>query len=117
MIYFFPPEFGIILFGGLMIWLMIAGVQSAARLLSDGRPYTKAIAISCKQSADGHSHVEEECYYPAMKKYIAKVVCQELDSKWQISADSQEELESKIRKEYAYCYERIRDRINKRAVK
>ena len=115
MIYIFSPEFGVIIAVGLIIWLMIAGVKSLLGQLSDVDPYTEPISISCKQSADGHSHVEEECYYPAMKKYIAKIVCQELDCKWNVSADSLEELENKIRKEYAYCYERIKDRINKRA--
>lgn len=107
---------GTILAIGIVVWLIVAGARWFFRLTTDVGPRTKPIDISCKQSTDGYSHVKGECYYPAMKKYIAEVVCQDLDFKWNLMADSQEELESKIRQEYDHCSQRIRDRINRRAM-
>ena len=74
------------------------------------------ITLSMERSDSGKGHVTDACYYPGMKKFYAKVACQEIGYVWNLWADSQKELEDSIQKEFRRCDEKIRDRINKRVM-
>lgn len=117
MIYFFPSGiasiFGLVLIGWLA-WLLLS---SALKGLGSKEVPAESVELSVTQSEDGKSKAEDACYYPTMKKFFAKVTCQELDYTWNVWADSKEELEETIQKEFSRCDERLRDRINKRAMK
>lgn len=77
-------------------------------------PRMESVLLTNRISSSGKCHVENYGYYPPLKKYVAEVVCAELDSRFMVVSDSKEGLEEKIAKEFSYAEERIRDRINKR---
>lgn len=117
MIYLFPPEittiFGLVLIGWLA-WLMI---NSAAKQMGNTDVPAESLVLSTMESDNGKTHIEKACYYPSMKSYYAKVVCQELEYSWNVWADSKEDLEHKVKEEFDRCDEKIRERINKREMK
>ena len=92
-------------------WLAGAGMKSA--LTSIGETKTKPVSIANRASASGKVWIEEACFFPDTKKFAAKVVCPEIDFCRYVIADSKEELEYKVLKEFKNCDERIRDLINK----
>lgn len=114
MIYFFPPEFGIFMLVIIVGWLTVAGFRS---LSSRTHPKLEPVALDNTVSSSGKCHVEQSGYYAGMKKYVAEVVCPELDTRWTVVADCKEDLEEKIKEEFCSLEERIRDKINKRAMK
>ena len=114
MIYFFPPAITTIFGLALIGWLAWILLSSAVKQLWNTDVPAESVDISAMQSDSGKSHIEKTCYYPSMKRFYAKVVCQELDYSWNIWADSKEELEEAIQKQFKSCDERIRDRINRR---
>lgn len=117
MIFSFPPEimtiFGLALLGWIA-WLLLSSLMKG---LGNGDVVDERVSLSVTQSESAKSHVEKACYYPSLKSFYAKVVCQELDYSWNIWADTKEELEDAIQKEFDRCDERIRDRINKREMR
>ena len=54
--------------------------------------------------------VVNEGYYSKMKKYVAEVICPEIEAKSMAVADTQEELERKINS----LFEHLEWRLNKR---
>lgn len=117
MIYLFPPEittiFGLVLIGWL-VWLLLS---SAVKGLDNKEEPGESVKLTVTHSENGKSHVEKACYYPSVKSFYAKVVCQEIDYSWNVWADSKEELERKVWEELDRCDERIRDSINKREMR
>lgn len=117
MIFSFPTEimtvFGLALLGWIA-WLLLSSLMKG---LGNGDVVDERVSLSVTQSESAKSHVEKACYYPSLKSFYAKVVCQELDYSWNIWADTKEELEDAIQKEFDRCDERIRDRINKREMR
>lgn len=114
MIYFLPPEFGIFMLVIIVGWLIAAGIRS---LNEKTYPKLDPVVLDNTVSPSGKCHVDKSGYYAGMGKYVAEVVCPELDSRWTVVADCKEELEEKIKMEFCSLEERIRDRINKRAMK
>lgn len=76
----------------------------------------KKVTLSVERSDSGKCHIENACYYPDMKKFYAKVKCQEIGYEWNLWADSRRELEYSIQKEFRRCDEKVRDRTNKQAM-
>ena len=117
MIYLFPPEittiFGLVLIGW-FVWALLSSVVKGA---DKNEVPKQSITLSATQSVNGKTHIEKACYYPSMKSYYAKVVCQELEYSWNVWADSKEDLEHKVKEEFDRCDEKIRERINKREMK
>ena len=113
---FFTFPSGIMALFGLALsgWLVWQLICSAVKGLANDEEPVRSVELSATQSESGKSHVEKACYYPSLKSYYARVVCQELDHSLNVWADSKEELEHKVREEFDFCDERIRDRINKR---
>ena len=114
MIYYFPPEFGLFMLVVIVGWLIVAGFRS---LNSRSYPKLDPVSLDNTVSPSGKCRVDKSGYYADMGKYIAEVVCPELDSRWTVVADCKEELEEKVKKEFCSLEERIRDKINKRAMK
>ena len=114
MIYLLPSGIAPLVGLVLIVWLACALLESAGNRLGNTSVPAQKVALSVTQSEDGKSKAEDACYYPSMKKFYAKVICQEMDYSWNVWADSREELEESIDKEFRECSERIRDRINKR---
>lgn len=85
--------------------------------MADKAPAPEPVDLNATRSASGKTRIEKACYYPSMKSYYAKVVCQELQYSWNVWADSKEELEHKVKEEFDRCDERIRECINKREMK
>lgn len=100
----------------LIAWLMWALLRSTGKRLGNTSAPAQKVNLSVMQSEDGKSKAEDACYYPGMKKFYAKVTCQEIEYSWNVWADSKEGLEENICKEFRRCSEMIRDRINKRAM-
>ena len=117
MIYLFPPEittiFGLVLIGW-FVWALLSSVVKGA---DKNEVPKQSITLSATQSVNGKTHIEKACYYPSMKSYYAKVVCQELEYSWNVWADSKEDMEHKVKEEFDRCDEKIRERINKREMK
>ena len=91
-------------------WLAGAGVKSALTSTADTKPMLKPICLSSRKSRSGRCLVVNEGYYAKMKKYVAEVVCPEIDAKSMAVADTQEELERKIQN----LFEHLEWRLSKR---
>ena len=95
---------------GMVVWLVGSMAKSAMSTATDTKPNLKPISISFRKSVSGRCMVENEGYYDKMKKFIADVVCPELDAKAMAVADTKEELEQKIMK----VFEHYEWRLSKR---
>ena len=95
---------------GMGVWLAGAGMKSALTSATDTKPLLKPICLSSRKSSSGRCLVVNEGYYSKMKKYVAEVICTEIDAKSMAVADTQEELERKINS----LFEHLEWRLNKR---
>ena len=95
---------------GMIVWLSASGGKSVLSSLFDTNPKLKPVDISIRMSASGRCHVENEGYDESMKKYVADVVCPELDERSMVVADSAEHLEKKI----ASLFEHLEWRLDRR---
>ena len=116
MIYILPPEFGIFMAVIAIGWLLKEGLRSLAAAKGNAKPMLDRVVLANTTSSSGKCHVENYGYYPAMKKYVAEVVCKDTGSRYRVVADSKGDLEEKILKEFEYMEERIRHKANKRAM-
>ena len=91
-------------------WLAGAGAKSALSAAADTKPRLEPISLSVMKSASGRCLVENEGYYDKMNKFVADVVCPELDAKSMAVADTQEELEQKIQKVFDHYEWRLSKR-------
>ena len=96
---------------GMVGWLTGAIAKSAISAASDTKPCLKPISLSVMESSSRRCMVENEGYYDKMKKFVADVVCPELDAKAMAVADTKEELEQKIMK----VFEHYEWRLSKRS--
>ena len=120
MFYLLSPTASVLM--GLFVtgYAALTGARSVVRGLfspascGNYTPRLESVFLTNRTSSSGKCHVENYGYYPPLKKYVAEVVCQDLDSRFMVVSDSKEGLEEKIEKEFEYAEERIRDRINKR---
>lgn len=85
---------------GLAGWAIGATTKSATRSVFDRRPELERISIANQRSKDGKCHIKNYGFYSPLKKYVAEVVCPELQSERMVVADSKERLEQLIRKEF-----------------
>ena len=113
MISFFSPEAATLLaffLIGYVAWLVLKSLAKGMH----GEPDTlRRLTLSVTKSESGKCYAENAFYHGTTGKYVADVVCPELDYRWMVIADSQQELEEKVRKEFDRCEEGIRDKINK----
>jgi len=118
MFYILSPTAGTILGLGLAVVFFWMLLKNILKKMAEGRTDTRkeGLKLSLERSDSGKCHVEDTCHYPGMRKFHAKVVCEELGYEWDIWADSQKELEDDIQKEFMRCDEKLRDLINKRAM-
>ena len=86
----------------MIIWLVGAGARSAARNLSITPPNLVNIDLINKRSKSGRCYVEDYGFYEPLKKYVAEVVCPELDCKRMKVADTKDRLEELIKAEFEY---------------
>ena len=85
---------------GLASWAIGAATKSATRSIIDGHPKLDSISVSCQKSKGGKCHIKNYGFYSPLKKYVAEVVCPELQSERMVVADSEERLEQLILKEF-----------------
>ena len=115
--FYFPSGitalFGLALAG----WLVYLMLKSAMRGFGYTDVPAESLNLPVMYSKSGKSRVEKACRYPSMKRFYAKVDCQELNYSWNIWAVSKEELERKVLEEFRECDERLRARINKHEMK
>jgi hypothetical protein len=86
----------------MIIWLVGAGARSAAGNLSITPPNLVNIDLINKRSKSGRCYVEDYGFYEPLKKYVAEVVCPELDCKRMKVADTKDRLEELIKAEFEY---------------
>ena len=86
----------------MVIWLVGAGARSAAGNLSSTPPNLVNIDLINKKSKSGKCYVEDNGFYKPLKKYVAEVVCPELDCKRMKVADTKDRLEELIKTEFEY---------------
>lgn len=85
---------------GLASWMFGAGIKSSAGSILDRPPKLERISVSTLMSAGGRCHIKNYGFYRPLKKYVAEVVCPELQSERMVVADTPERLEQLIRKEF-----------------
>ena len=85
---------------GLASWGIGATVKSATRSVFDRHPDLEKISVANQKSKDGKCHIKNYGFYSPLKKYVAEVVCPELQSERMVVADSKERLEQLILKEF-----------------
>lgn len=96
MMYLLPPETGLLLLLGLVVWLLCAGTKSAFSKLSAPSDHIEDIILTNMQNKDRSAWVDAAKYHTTLKKYGALVKTNSGKEKWAI-ADSREELEKKVR--------------------
>lgn len=96
MMYLLPPETGLLLLLGIVVWLLCAGTKSAFSKLSAPSNNIKDITLTNMQNTDRSAWVDAAKYHTTLKKYGALVKTSSGKEKWAI-ADSREELEGKVR--------------------
>lgn len=96
MMYLLPPETGLLLLLGIVVWLLCAGTKSAFRKLDAPDNHIEDITLPIMRSIDGKVWVEVAKHHTTLKKYGALVKTSSGKEKWAI-ADSREELEKKVR--------------------
>lgn len=116
MIYLLPSGAWIIV---ILIALLFFAKEAGQKLLrgTDEPPKLDPISLRQRVSSDGSCHIEQDGYYAPMKKYVATVVGAEEQYNRMLVADTQEELEKMIEKEFRWQEERHREQTNKRAVR
>ncbi len=118
MIYLFPPVFCIVMMlvlAALLVWAVIRKVGEVLSSPPGSSPRLDPVGIRNRKSTGGKCHVTNDGYYAPMKKYVAEVVCEEMDSRRMLVADSLAELEEKIVREFDYCEGRIQDAAGRKA--
>lgn len=95
MMYLLPPETGLLLLLGLVVWLLCAGTKSAFSKLSAPSDHIEDIILTNMRNKDRSAWVEAAKHHTTLKKYGALVKTSSGKEKWAI-ADSREELEKKV---------------------
>ena len=95
MMYLLPPETGLLLLLGIVVWLLCAGTKSAFSKLDAPSNNIKDITLPNMRSIDGKAWVAAAKYHTTLKKYGALVKTSSGKEKWAI-ADSRAELEGKV---------------------
>lgn len=83
-------------------WLAGQGVKSAVSTMSDTKPKLEPINLKATKSASGRCNVENYGYYAPMKKFVADVVCPEIEGKAMAVADTLERLENRVADHFEY---------------
>ena len=96
MMYLLPPETGLLLLLGLVVWLLCAGTKSAFSKLDAPDNHIEDIILTNMRNTDRSAWVDAAKYHTTLKKYGALVKTRSGKEKWVI-ADSREELEEKVR--------------------
>lgn len=102
------------LIGLAMIATLIGhGSMSIFSFMTDTSPKLSPINLSAKKSATGKCFVKNYGYYAPMKKYVAEVVCPDIDYCMMETSDSKADLEKNITRRFERLEERIREYKNK----
>lgn len=95
MMYLLPPETGLLLLLGIVVWLLWSGTKSAFSWVDAPDNHIEDITLSNMRSTDSKAWVEAAKHHTTLKKYGALVKTSSGKEKWAI-ADSREELEGKV---------------------
>jgi hypothetical protein len=93
--------------------LIVRGSMSFFSFITDTPPKLSPVDLSTKQSATGKCFIKNYGYYAPTKKYVADVVCPDLDYCMMEVSDSKAGLEKNITWRFERLEERIREERNK----